>query len=98
MNVYITCNAAMSTGILELKLQDLAIQNGYDMRFKAVPLNDLEKFIDDADVVLCSPQIRFATKELASKHPDKKILQIGIQEFGLMQADKIMKQIQEAVQ
>ncbi len=97
MKVYITCNAAMSTGILELKLQDIADKEGKDIQFKAVPLNDLDKYIEDADVILCSPQIRFVVKSLKEAHPDKIILQIGIQEFGMMQADKIMDQITEAV-
>ena len=96
MKVFITCNAAMSTGILELKLQDLADQKGNGMQFKAVPLNELDKYLAEADVILCSPQIRFATKDLQAKNPDKKVLQMGIQEFGLMQADKIMAQIEEA--
>lgn len=97
MKVFITCNAAMSTGILELKLQELANQKENGMEFKAVPYNELNKYIDEADVILCSPQIRFVTKDLQAAHPDKKVLQLGIQEFGMMQTDKIMTQIEEAV-
>lgn len=98
MQVYITCNAAMSTGILQIKLTEEAEKRHLDMKFEAIPMTDLNKVIDKADVVLVSPQIRFAKDEIQKEMGEKIVLQLGIQDFGLMNAPKIMDDILAATQ
>lgn len=93
MNIYITCNAAMSTGMLQVRLQDEAQKRGLDLNFLAMSYTELDHHYEDAGMVLCSPQIRFMYNDIKQKMGDKPVLQLTIQDFGMLNAPKIMDDI-----
>lgn len=97
MNIYITCNAAMSTGMLQVRLQNEAEKRGLDMKFQAISYNELDHHYDEADMVLCSPQIRFMYNGIKEKMGNKPVLQLNVQDFGMMNAPKIMDDILKEV-
>lgn len=92
-NVYLVCNAGMSTGILQMKLEEEAKRLGLDMKVEAIPITDIKEVEDIADVILLGPQIRFAYDDIKSAMKNSCVLQITPQDFGLMNAKIIMKNI-----
>lgn len=92
-NVYLVCNAGMSTGILQMKLEDEAKRLELDMKVEAIPITDVKEVEEIADVILLGPQIRFAYDDLKSTMPNACVLQITPQDFGMMNAKVIMKNI-----
>lgn len=97
MKVYLVCNAAMSTGIMQMRLEEEAKNRGLDYEFAAQPLVEVDSIIEDADVLLCSPQIRFAAKELQTKMGEKPVVQMTPQDFGLMNAKAVLDNVLAAV-
>lgn len=94
MKIVITCNMGASTSILQMKLQEESDKRGYNIEFDAVPFTQIDKEINSIDILLCSPQIRFAYEELCGKMGEKPCLQLSVQDFGLMNAPKIMDQVE----
>lgn len=56
IRILLLCSAGMSTSILVNNMRKYA---GPDDEIKACPLGELEYKIEDCDVILVSPQIRF---------------------------------------
>lgn len=93
MNVILACNAGMSTGILVIKITEEAQARGIDLTCTAVPKAEIRDSIDDADVILLGPQIRFAEAEVKGMAGDRPVLVISAPDFGLMNARGIVDQI-----
>ena len=58
MNIYLVCNAGMSTSILVKKMQDAAKNQEFDVNIEAFSVEILDEKVDSADVILLGPQIR----------------------------------------
>lgn len=90
MKILLVCNAGMSTGILQLKIQEEAQKQGVSAEVLAVPLTDLDEELSSANVILLGPQIKFAEKDIRSQvSEDIPVIVITAQDFGMMRADKI---------
>lgn len=93
MEILLVCNAGMSTGIMKLRLEKEMEKRNIEGTVKAVALVEIDDYLDDADVVLLGPQIRFALKEVSQKAKGKLTLLIAPQDFGGMNAKKVMDDI-----
>ena len=93
MKAYLVCNLGMSTGILQMKLEEEAKKIGKNVTVEAVPLGDVKEVVDLADVILLGPQIRFAYDEVKKVMPDKPVLLISPQDFGTMNAKNVLEEI-----
>ena len=59
MNIYLVCNAGMSTSIVVRKMQEAAKKQGLtDINVEAFSVEILDQKVANADVVLLGPQIR----------------------------------------
>ena len=97
MNIVLLCNAGMSTGILQMKLEEEAKKRKIQANIMAMPMTEFDE-VRQTDVVLLAPQIRFAEKEVRKTLPDKVFLMvIASQDFGMMNAEKVMNQIQQGL-
>ncbi len=92
MKVYLICNAGMSTGILQIKLEEEAKKRGLELTIEAVPMIELNSILDDVDLILLGPQIRFAEEDIR-KTTTKPIIVISPTDFGLMKVDNILNDI-----
>lgn len=60
MRILLLCAAGMSTSLLVTKMESYAKSAGYtDFTIKAEPVEDLENFVEDYDVFLLGPQIKY---------------------------------------
>lgn len=91
MNFVLVCNAGMSTGIMQLKLQEEVNKRGIEAQVKAVPMVELEEIINETDAILLAPQIRFAENDIKKMVPENvPVLVISSQDFGLMNVKKVL--------
>ncbi|PLR77333.1 PTS sugar transporter subunit IIB [Bacillus sp. V3-13] len=59
MNILLCCAAGMSTSLLVTKMEKSAAEQGEDCKIWAVPGDAVKNHIDQADVLLVGPQVRY---------------------------------------
>ncbi|MGC5328899.1 PTS sugar transporter subunit IIB [Brevibacillus sp. SYSU BS000544] len=64
MNILLCCNAGMSTSLLVQKMEHAAKEKGITVRIWAVSADEVKKNIDQADVLLLGPQVRYKLTDL----------------------------------
>ena len=97
MKIVLLCNMGMSTGIMVKKLEEEAKVRGLDAEVKAYPMVELDDHLDGTDVILLGPQIRFALDDITKQADGIPVLAIAPQDFGMMNAKKVMDEIQKAL-
>ncbi|MFT0848231.1 PTS sugar transporter subunit IIB [Actinomycetaceae bacterium L2_0104] len=94
MKVLLICSAGMSTSMLVNNM--LKVAEPGDV-VEALPFGELEAKIDDYDVILLGPQIRFKldeVKKTAAEH-GKPADVIDMRVYGMMNGEAAMKQARE---
>ncbi len=90
-NIYLVCNAGMSTSILVKKMQEAAKKENIDANIEAFSVEVLDQKADEADVVLLGPQIRHmkgdVEKVVAGKCP---VDVIDMRDYGMIRGDKVL--------
>jgi len=88
------CSAGMSTSLLVTKMQKSAKAKGLDISIDAYPEATMEKELDNVDVVLIGPQIKYLLKKL-KKICDEKGVPISVintMDYGMMDGEKVLNQ------
>jgi len=63
MKILLMCAAGMSTSLLVTKMEKYAKEIGQaDLTIKAEPVEDLDKCVDQYDVFLLGPQVKYKEK------------------------------------
>ena len=57
--ILLVCSAGMSTSLLVTKMEAAAKEDGYDCKIFALPFSDAPRVLEDVDVILLGPQVRF---------------------------------------
>lgn len=92
MKILLLCNAGMSTSLLVEKMKKVAENMAIEAVIDALPIEDLDKVIDDYDVLLLGPQVKFKEKmvsELCTAH-SKKYAIIPPQAYGMVDGQKAL--------
>ncbi|MNI90931.1 Lichenan-specific phosphotransferase enzyme IIB component [compost metagenome] len=94
MKILLICAAGMSTSLVVEKMKNALGEDEKDVVIKAEAAEDFEDVVENYDVVLLGPQIRFRKKEfgLLTKKP---IGIIDTMDYGLCRGDKILQQAKE---
>lgn len=90
--ILLFCCAGMSSSVLAQKMRDAAKEKNIDVEIEAYHTDIVEKKLDEVDVVLLGPQIRYDFKR-HKKVCDKKnipIEVIPVTDYGLMRGDKVL--------
>lgn len=95
MKIVLVCNAGMSTGIMKMKLEEEAAKRGLEASVDAVPMVELEDNMEGTDAILLGPQIRFALEDIRKKSGGIPVMAIAPQDFGMMNAPRVMEQLLE---
>lgn len=99
-NVLLVCMAGMSTGIMRNKIEQAAKDNEVDMKVEAVGVNQIQDYLENVDLVLLGPQIKYAEKQIQGDLPSGiPLMVIDSTDFGMMRGDavyqKLMKLLEE---
>ncbi|EUB30528.1 PTS sugar transporter subunit IIB [Olsenella uli] len=98
MKLLLVCYAGMSTSMMAEKLEAEGMRRGLDLTVQAVPMANLESYLDDVDIVLLGPQVRFAEDDVKKAVDGKCPLEVmSPQDFGMMNASHVIDQIEKAL-
>lgn len=91
-NIVLVCSAGMSTSLLVTKMEKAAEEQGIKTNIKAVAEADLKNNLENLDVLLLGPQVRYILpkiKELA----DPKGIPVNVinsVDYGTMNGVKVL--------
>lgn len=92
--ILLCCSAGMSTSMLVQKMLKAAEVRGMECKIEALPVSTFEEVIQDYDVCLLGPQVRFqleSLKKTASQY-GKPIDAISPMAYGMMKGDEVLEQ------
>lgn len=87
--ILLVCSAGMSTSLLVTKMEAAAKEEGYDCKIFALPFSDAPRVLEEVDVILLGPQVRFqksAIEKLAAgrKNGVIPVDVIDMRDYGTM--------------
>nr|WP_284703746.1 PTS sugar transporter subunit IIB [Clostridium swellfunianum] len=86
------CGAGMSTSLLVVKMNDAANKLGIEAKIIAVAEAELRHHIDETDVLLLGPQVRFLLNKYKTAYEPKgvKVDVINSIDYGMMNGEKVL--------
>ncbi|KLV11254.1 MULTISPECIES: PTS sugar transporter subunit IIB [Photobacterium] len=92
--ILLCCSAGMSTSMLVQKMQKAAQERGLACQIDAHPVSTFEETIQQYDVCLLGPQVRFQLEELRKTAGiyGKPVEAIPPMAYGMMKGDEVLDQ------
>ena len=86
--ILLVCSAGMSTSLLVTKMEAAAKEKGDDVKIFALPFSDAPRVLEEVDVILLGPQVRFQKaqieKIIADGGYDLPCAVIDMKDYGMM--------------
>lgn len=89
MNILLVCSAGMSTSLLVSKMEKVAEADGLDVKIWAVPASEADANLDEADIVLLGPQVRYMLSKF-EKATEKPVRVIDMIDYGTMNGKAVL--------
>ncbi len=99
-NIILLCQWGASTGMMCEKISEAAKKRGIDVVANAYAVTDIQKVIDDADIILLGPQVRFKLNSLLKTYGDKGIPFIVMppEDYGRLNGENILNAALAAIE
>ncbi|MFD0051245.1 PTS sugar transporter subunit IIB [Actinomycetes bacterium NPDC127524] len=93
MNILLCCAAGMSTSLLVTKMETYTKEQGIEGKIWAVSADDVKNHIDDANVLLLGPQVRYLLSQFKKLGEEKGIPvdTINPVHYGMMNGAEVVK-------
>ncbi|MCQ4924447.1 PTS sugar transporter subunit IIB [Tissierella sp. P1] len=93
-NIVLVCSAGMSTSLLVTKMQKAAGEQGIEVNIKAIAEADLKNNLENLDVLLLGPQVRYMLSKVKDLMEPKGIPVdvINSVDYGTMNGAKVLEQ------
>ena len=100
IRIILACQFGASTDLLAVKMQEAAKNMDMDVTVNAYSYTSLEQVMDEADIVLLGPQIRFKKKALEKQFADKNVefMVVEPSDYGMMNGEKVLRTAVETVE
>lgn len=97
MKITLLCALGMSTSLLVEKMKKAAKSRDIDAEIEAHPVDDIDKQLETADIILLGPQIRYKKNELFRKADavNTPIEIIDMRAYGTTDGEKVLDQALE---
>lgn len=94
MNILLCCAAGMSTSLIVAKMERVAESKGISARIWAVSESVVRSEVDEADVLLLGPQVRFLLEEMETICGEKNVPVevIDMLSYGMCDGEAILEQ------
>ncbi len=92
IKVLIICAGGMSSSVVVKKTKEAARRTGVDIHVEEATTYGYKDKVDEFDVLLIAPQIKFLYENLKSKLINKKIGIISPMDYATMSGKKIIEQ------
>jgi PTS system cellobiose-specific IIB component len=96
-NILLVCATGASTAMVVQKMQAAAKRQELEVTIRAIAENDLNKNVDQADVILLGPQIRYMLDKIKSIANGKPVEVIDMRDYGTMNGEKVLKSALELI-
>ncbi|MGV3151223.1 PTS sugar transporter subunit IIB [Sarcina ventriculi] len=96
--ILLVCSAGMSTSLLVTKMQEAAKEMQVEIDINALPVSECSTKINEVDIVLLGPQVRFqktVVERLANGRIPVDI--IDMRAYGMMDGKSILKSTLEKI-
>jgi len=82
----------MSTSLLVNKMKSAAKNKNIEVSIQAVPVETVSNYLDDTQVVLLGPQVKFRLNEVKDicEPSGVKVSVINTVDYGMMKGDKVL--------
>ncbi|QEY35178.1 PTS sugar transporter subunit IIB [Caproiciproducens galactitolivorans] len=92
--ITLVCAAGMSTSLLVSKMNTAAIKSVSNVKIRAVPEGDFQKYADDTDILLLGPQVAYTLDKMKAQFEPKgiKVSVIDSTDYAKMDGEKVLKQ------
>ncbi|TYS69459.1 PTS sugar transporter subunit IIB [Sutcliffiella horikoshii] len=92
MNILLCCSAGMSTSLLVSKMKRCAAEQKLDYHIWAVPIDAVSREINNADVLLLGPQVRYMFNEFKNLGEEKgvPVIVIDTVQYGKMNGREVL--------
>lgn len=90
MKILLVCCAGMSTSMLVQRMDKAVKAKGVDATIDAVPATQVNKVINDFDIVMLGPQVRTQKKSIEELANGKPVVLIDMRDYGMMNGEKIL--------
>lgn len=97
MNILLVCAAGMSTSLLVTRMEAASNAKHITAHIEAHPVGDIEKYGNQADIILLGPQVRFELANIKKRYPDKPVEVINMQDYGMMNGAKVLEHALEVL-
>ncbi len=97
--ILLVCSAGMSTSLLVTKMEAAAKDKGIEVSIEAVAEADAKNKIDDVDVLLLGPQVRFLLNKFKDLTVGKglPVEVIDTVAYGTMNGEKVLNRALELI-
>lgn len=90
MKILLVCSAGMSTSLLVNKMTKAAQEQGIDAEILAHSVADSKRFLDQVDIILLGPQVRFLKAEM-EKNSKVPVQVIDMMAYGRMDGGRVLE-------
>ncbi|KLV02242.1 cytochrome C biogenesis protein CcmE [Photobacterium aquae] len=92
--ILLCCSAGMSTSMLVQRMEKAAQARGLECKIEAHPVSSFEQTIQEFDVCLLGPQVRFQLDSLrdSAAQYGKKVDAISPMAYGMMKGEDVLDQ------
>lgn len=91
-NILLVCSAGMSTSLLVTKMEKAAKEQGIEANINAIAEADLKNYLENLDVLLLGPQVRYMLSKVKALMEPKGIPVdvINSVDYGTMNGTKVL--------
>lgn len=92
-NIILICAAGMSTSLMVSKMKNAAKAYDEEIYIEAMAATAFPKFNKPVDVLLLGPQIQYMERQIKAEYEPKgiKIAVIDMNDYGMMNGEKVLK-------
>lgn len=94
-NIILFCSAGLSTSLLVNNMKKVAKEIGYDCNINAYGINELNRQVKNADIVLLGPQIKFNFDRVKSIAKDIPVILIEPRLYGSFDGHAIISLVKK---
>ncbi|MDF1509408.1 PTS sugar transporter subunit IIB [Robertmurraya sp. DFI.2.37] len=96
--ILLVCAAGMSTSLLVNKMKEAAANKGEEIDIFALPISEASSVVDEVDVVLLGPQVRYQKAQVDSLVKGRVPVEvIDMRAYGMMDGEKVLNRAFELI-
>lgn len=98
-NILLVCSAGMSTSLLVNKMMAAAKEIELEINIKAMSISECSSVIDEADIVLLGPQVRYQKPQVDSLVKGRIPVEIiDMRLYGMMNGKAVLEQALKSIE